>query len=79
MIISTSRSLCNGVAQPPSPHPLSEDLYVSTSELAAHAITPRDVVRVCPWAVEYVALDGTACWLREELAPLLHGREESAS
>jgi hypothetical protein len=47
---------------------------ITAAELAEYGITPEAVRRRCPWAVEYVGLDGEPCWRREELAPLLCGR-----
>jgi hypothetical protein len=49
------------------------DRYVAAAEMVDHDMTPADVHRLCPWAVEYLALDGLPCWLREDLAPLLNG------
>ena len=45
--------------------------YVTAGDLAPYGLTPADVRRRCPWAVEYTALDGSPCWLAEDLAPLL--------
>jgi hypothetical protein len=47
------------------------------AELAEQGITPEDVCRCCPWAIEYRAIDGSPCWRREDLAELLaSGRED---
>jgi hypothetical protein len=51
--------------------PNDGDKYVTAAELADFGLTPEDVRRRCPWAVEYTALDGSPCWLREDLAILL--------
>ena len=49
---------------------------ITAAELADYGLTPADVLRRCPHAVEYVALDGSACWLREDLADLIGMEEE---
>jgi hypothetical protein len=54
---------------------MCRDRCVTTAELAEHGLTPADVRDRCPHAVEYTALDGSACWLRADLADLL-GKEE---
>jgi hypothetical protein len=49
---------------------------VPTDALAVHGITAAEVHRRCPHAVEYRALDGRPCWLRDDLTELLgSGRE----
>lgn len=45
--------------------------YVSSADLEPFGITPDDVRRRCPGAAEGVGLDGSPCWPRDELAPLL--------
>jgi hypothetical protein len=49
--------------------PLPDKL--TAADLAGYGLTPDDVRRRCPWAVEYTALDGSPCWRREDLADLL--------
>lgn len=39
---------------------------------ADYGITPDEVRRRCPWADEYAALDGSPCWLRDDLDKLLN-------
>jgi hypothetical protein len=45
--------------------------YLTLTDLAVHGITAAHVRRCRPLAVEYRALDGSPCWRREDLAPLL--------
>jgi hypothetical protein len=45
--------------------------FVTEAELRACGLTPSAVRRRCPWATEYIAIDGTACWQLMDLAPLL--------
>jgi hypothetical protein len=45
--------------------------YLKASDLAPYGFTTEDVRRLCQGAVEYVALDGSPCWRREYIAPLL--------
>jgi hypothetical protein len=47
--------------------------YITASDLADYGLTPADVRRRCPWATEYTAHDGSACWLVDDLATLLDG------
>jgi hypothetical protein len=54
---------------------MSADL-VTAAELADYGLTPADVRRLCPWAVEYTALGGSHCWQRDDLAPLLNETDE---
>jgi hypothetical protein len=49
---------------------MSDDGIVTLDELEAVGLTTADVREGCPWAVEYIALDGPPFWLREDLAPL---------
>jgi hypothetical protein len=49
------------------------DLYITSAELDDVGLTPDDVRQRCPWAVEYVTLDGGSCWPRQDLAELLEG------
>jgi hypothetical protein len=51
----------------------SSDLITET-ELRAAGLTPADVKRLCPWATEYCALDGTPCWQLEDLVALIEKR-----
>lgn len=51
--------------------------YVTVADLAECGLSPQDVRQRCPLAVEYTALGGSSCWLREELAGLLNGKEGS--
>jgi hypothetical protein len=32
--------------------------------------TPADLAELCPWAVEYLGLDGSPCWFPDDLGPL---------
>jgi hypothetical protein len=50
---------------------------VTAADLAAHGLTPADVRRSCPWAVEYTAIGGDPCWRREDLALLFDGRAQA--
>jgi hypothetical protein len=54
--------------------------HLSTEDLESLGITPEDVRRRCPWAVELTALNGLPGWSRDDLAPLLEhsGREDRA-
>jgi hypothetical protein len=47
--------------------------YVTVADLELYGITPEDVRRLCPGAVELTALDGLPYWSRDDLAPLLSG------
>jgi hypothetical protein len=47
------------------------DRYVTVEELDQFGLTARDVRIRCPWAAEYTALDGTPCWVRDDLNVLL--------
>jgi hypothetical protein len=49
--------------------------HVTPAELAAHGITVEELRRRAPWAIEYVALDGTPCWRSEDLEELLPEEE----
>jgi hypothetical protein len=49
---------------------------ITAAELADQGLTAEEVRRRCPWAVEYTALDGSPCWLREDLSPLLEDTDE---
>jgi hypothetical protein len=51
---------------------MSDDYLVTTAELADSGLTSQDVRPLCPHAVEYTSLDGSSCWLREDLVELLH-------
>jgi hypothetical protein len=54
---------------------VSDDLgtdYVTVADLAPYGLTSEDVRRGCPHAVEYTALDGSACWLAQDLSELLN-------
>jgi hypothetical protein len=55
----------------PGDGPDRDDDLLTAADLAAYGLTPQDVRRLCPWAVEYTALDGGPCWQAEDLAPLL--------
>jgi hypothetical protein len=44
---------------------------VTAADLEDYGLTPHDVRRRCPWAVEHTALDGSPCWLRSDLTVLL--------
>src|SRR5262249_46399342 len=44
---------------------------VPPGALAGQGLSPADVRRHCPCAVEYTDLGGGPCWRREDLAPLL--------
>jgi hypothetical protein len=46
------------------------DDYVTADQLD---LTPEEVRRLCPHAVEYVALDGQPCWARPDLDGLSGG------
>jgi hypothetical protein len=53
---------------------------VTPAELAEFGLSPRDVYRRCPWAIEYTGLYGGPCWLRGQLGGLLRepqGEDES--
>jgi hypothetical protein len=52
------------------------DNMITAAELADYDLTPQDVRRRCPWAIEYTGLDGSPCWLHADLAPLLADDEE---
>jgi hypothetical protein len=41
--------------------------YVTLTELIEDGITPKVVRHDYPWAVEYVALDGSPIWLKAEV------------
>ena len=58
---------------------MSADRHITADELAEQGLTPADVSRRCPWAVEYTALDGRPCWLRADLAELLDGTGKGGS
>ena len=53
--------------------------YVTEDDLDALGLTPVDVRARCPWATEYVALDGGPCWALEDLAELLGDTEIDAN
>lgn len=60
--------------------PVSDpDRFVTLDELADYGFVPADVRLLCPYAVEYTALDGKPCWLRDDLTELFGstGKEES--
>jgi hypothetical protein len=44
---------------------------VTADDLVPYGITPEEVRRRCPTAVERVGLHGERCWLAEDLAELL--------
>jgi hypothetical protein len=46
--------------------------YITAAELADYDLTPQDVRRRSPWAVECTALDGSPCWVRDDLIELLN-------
>ncbi len=48
---------------------------ITVDLLADHGLTVADVRRQCPWATKYTGFDGTPCWLRADLAPLLREPE----
>jgi hypothetical protein len=50
---------------------MTPDPIITAEELAGIGLSAADVRRLAPHAVEYVALDGGACWRREDLAELL--------
>jgi hypothetical protein len=50
---------------------MSDNKYVTLDDLNDLDLTAADVIRRCPHATAYTALDGSPCWLREDLAPLL--------
>jgi hypothetical protein len=58
---------------PPTPDdtPRSQPDYLTAADLADIGLAPGDVPRRCPWAVEYVALDGSPCWCAEDLEALV--------
>jgi hypothetical protein len=45
--------------------------YLAAADLACYGVTPGDVRRQAPWAVEYAALDGSPCWRREDAEQIL--------
>ncbi len=45
--------------------------YLTPTDLEPFGFTADDIRRLCPWAVELVALDGGPCWSRDDLADLL--------
>jgi hypothetical protein len=47
------------------------DRYVTLAELEGLGWTGDDVRRLDPRPIEYVALDGSPCWPRADLVPLL--------
>jgi hypothetical protein len=61
-----------------SPH-RDPEAIVTVAELADCGLTPHDVRRRCPWAIEYAALDGTPCWRRDDLAELFRKPREGQS
>jgi hypothetical protein len=50
---------------PPEP-----DRYVTAEELSQVGLSEQDVRSRCPWAAEHTALDGTPCWVRDDLGEL---------
>jgi hypothetical protein len=58
-----------------SDNPRYADQYITIPELADYGLTPQDVRRLYPWAVEYTALDGSPCWMRADLGEPLADRE----
>jgi hypothetical protein len=50
---------------------MSDARLVTAAELADSGLISQDVLGLCPHAVEYASLDGSSCWLREDLAELL--------
>jgi hypothetical protein len=54
---------------------MTDSRYVTLDELAAAGLTVDDVLQRCPHAIEYRALDGSPCWRRADLAPLLADTE----
>ena len=51
--------------------PPVSDRYVTLAELEGLGWTGDDVRRLDPRPIEYVALDGSPCWPRADLVPLL--------
>jgi hypothetical protein len=53
------------------------NIWVMVSELVDHDLTPADIRRTI-YAIEYIALDGSPCWRREDLAylPKDHGEDD---
>jgi integrase len=47
-------------------------------EAKAHGLRPGDLRRLCPHATEYVALDGSPCWCREDLVEMFGQGEATA-
>ena len=47
--------------------------YLSEQDLRDLGVDPSTVARICPWATELVALDGTPCWAAEDVVALLGG------
>jgi hypothetical protein len=50
---------------------MEDDYFVIASDLADIGLTPEDVRRLCPQALEYTSLDDSPCWRRDDLAELL--------
>jgi len=61
---------------PAAPDPDDRDEasdFVTEDQLRDQGIDPVLVRATCPWAAELTALDGSRCWCRADLAPLLEG------
>ncbi len=53
--------------------------YVTLDDLTAVGLAAADVRERCPGAIQYTAVNGQPCWVRDELVPLLGevlGRDE---
>jgi hypothetical protein len=48
---------------------------ITPADLAVYGLTAAEVRKRWPAAVEYTALDGSPCWLREDLDGLMAGGE----
>lgn len=47
--------------------------YLTAADLTVYDLTSEDVRHRCPHAVEYTGLDGSPCWCRDDLEPLVTG------
>lgn len=50
--------------------PPPDESVVTSCDLAAWDLTPADIAQHCPGATARVALDGSLCWLFEDLVSL---------
>jgi hypothetical protein len=53
---------------------MGDTRFVTLDDLASYGLTLAEVRRLDPAPVEYRALDGSPCWCRDELLPLLIDR-----